>query len=79
VGLQAYESDEPHRHHTENGSPHARYAIVERGAAGWAAGLCSVPYDWDAMSRLAQRNGRPDWAYALATGRMPGARTTISA
>lgn len=71
VGLQAYEGTHPAYHQTHNGSPHARYAIAERTAAGWAAQLCAVPYDWAPMQRLAERNGRPDWAYALATGRMP--------
>jgi predicted phosphodiesterase len=71
VGLQAYEDDHVARHRTENGSPHARYALVERRAAGWNARLCSVPYDSRPMERLAARHGRPDWAHALATGRMP--------
>ncbi|HVE52471.1 MAG TPA: metallophosphoesterase family protein [Ramlibacter sp.] len=71
VGLQAYEDDHGPRHRTENGSPHARYALVERRPGGWSARLCSVAYDWGAMERLAAANGRPDWAHALATGRMP--------
>jgi predicted phosphodiesterase len=71
VGLQAYEDDHVARHRTENGSPHARYAIVEKRAAGWSARLCSVAYDWRAMADLAEHNGRPDWAHALASGRMP--------
>lgn len=79
VGLQAYEDGHPHYHQAANGTPHARYAIVERAPAGWSARLCAVPYDWDAMSRLAARNQRPDWAYALATGRMPPAAATIPA
>jgi predicted phosphodiesterase len=71
VGLQAYDDDRPRRHRSELGSPHARYAIVQRDTQGWSARLCSVPYDWHAMQRLALANGRPDWAHALATGRMP--------
>jgi hypothetical protein len=31
------------------------------------------------MSRLATRHQRPDWAYALATGRMPPRAATIPA
>jgi predicted phosphodiesterase len=77
VGLQAYEGRHPHVHHMENGSPDARYAIVERVGGRWHARLCSVPYDFGAMAALAQRNGRPDWAYALTTGRMPPAGPTI--
>jgi hypothetical protein len=29
----------------------------------------TVPYDWDAAARAAERNGRPDWAACLASGR----------
>lgn len=79
VGLQAYADDRPHRHQMENGFPDARYALVERHRSGWQVRQCSVPYDWMAMSRLAERNGRPDWAYALATGRMPPLETKIPA
>jgi putative phosphoesterase len=68
VGLQAYDDDHLHYHVMQNGSPDARYAIVERGAAGWSAALIAVPYDWQPMAALAARNGRPDWAHALATG-----------
>lgn len=71
VGLQAYEDGHGGRHRAENGSPHARYALVERRAAGWTTRQCGVPYDWQAMERLARDQGRPDWAYALSTGRMP--------
>jgi hypothetical protein len=30
--------------------------------------LIAVPYDWQPMAALAARNGRPDWAHAIATG-----------
>ena len=73
VGLQAFEWDQPHRHYAENGSPHARYAIVERAAAGWQVRFCAVAYDFEPQARLARERGRPDWAWALATGRMPAA------
>jgi predicted phosphodiesterase len=78
VGIQAYDDAHPHYHCTENGSPDARYANVERGAKGWLARLCSVPYDWQPQARLAAERGRPDWAYALATGRMPSPTVTIT-
>lgn len=74
VGLQAYDGDDPAPHRMETGAPEARYALVERRTAGWTARLCSVPYDWHAMERLARANGRPEWAHALATGRMPPAQ-----
>jgi hypothetical protein len=68
VGLQAYTADEPHPHQVENGSPHARYAVVERTAAGWQVSLRSVPYDHEAAARRADEQHRPDWARALRTG-----------
>lgn len=78
VGLQAYEDTLPHHHCTEVGAPLARYALVERRGDAWQASLRAVPYDWQAQSRLAAERGRPDWAYALATGRMPPDGATIS-
>jgi len=70
VGLQAYEGDLPYPHKVGNGSPHARYAVVERSAGGWAVEQYAVAYDWNAAAEVAQRHGRPEWAYALRTGRM---------
>ena len=78
VGLQAYEDTHPHPHRAENGSPHARYALVERAAAGWRIEHRAIAYDWDAVARIAAANGRPDWAYALTTGRMPPPVATMS-
>jgi putative phosphoesterase len=71
VGHPAYDDDAPHRHVIESGSPDARYAIVEYGQDGWMASLHSVPYDPRAMAQLAVRNDRPEWAFALLSGRMP--------
>ncbi|MNY61103.1 Calcineurin-like phosphoesterase superfamily domain protein [compost metagenome] len=71
VGLQAYDDDHPHPHNVETGSPDARYALVERHHGQWTCTLLTVPYDHAAMAALAAANGRPDWAHALATGRMP--------
>jgi predicted phosphodiesterase len=68
VGLQAYTGEEPHPHRVENGTPHARYAIVERTPAGWQVELRAVPYDHESAARRAQANERPDWATALRTG-----------
>jgi predicted phosphodiesterase len=78
VGLQAYEDEEPARHRVHNGTPHARYAVVERRASGWNARLCSVGYDWQGMQQLAANCGREDWAYALATGNLPADGSTIA-
>lgn len=70
VGLQAFDGDLPFPHRVENGTPHARYAIVERTHGGWAVEQYAVTYDWKAAAETAQRHGRPDWAIALRTGRM---------
>jgi len=71
VGLQAYDDDHPFFHKAENLTPHARYCIAERSAAGWTIAQHAVAYDWSAAARLADRNSRPEWAFALRTGRMP--------
>jgi hypothetical protein len=42
------------------GSPHARYATLTHGAAGWAVALHAIPYDWGAVAALARANGRAD-------------------
>ncbi len=68
VGIQAYFGHHPAPHTVEVGSPHARYAIVERSADGWLAELLAVPYDWEAAARLAERGSRPDWVRALRSG-----------
>lgn len=70
VGLQAYSDEHPFPHKAENGTPHARYAIVERTVRGWAVEQYAVGYDWEAAALVAERHGRPEWAYALRTGRM---------
>ena len=71
VGLQAYFGDYPELHPMETGSPDARYAILERGAAGWRTELVAVPYDAREVARLAAERGRPEWEHALRTGCVP--------
>lgn len=68
VGLQAYDDTHPHRHVIENGSPHARWALAERGRDGWRVEFHAVAYDEEAAARRADANARPDWADALRTG-----------
>ncbi|MBL8353213.1 MAG: metallophosphoesterase family protein [Burkholderiaceae bacterium] len=71
VGLQAFDDDHPHEHRAELGSPHARWALVERAAGGlWCVQHRATPYDWEAAARQAEINGRGDWADALRTGRV---------
>lgn len=74
VGLPAWEHDVPEPHCTESGSPHARYAIVERHAGDWAVEHHAVAYDWEAAAARALAAGRADRAHWLRTGRArPGA------
>jgi predicted phosphodiesterase len=70
VGCPAYIDDTPPRHVSEAGSPHARYAVVDDAAGTWTVELISIAYDWDKAAARAVANGRPEWAKALATGRV---------
>ncbi len=70
VGLPGYDDIHPHKHWIETGSPHARYALMEKTARGWSVQLRGVPYDFEPIAQLAERRQRPDWALPLRTGRM---------
>jgi putative phosphoesterase len=69
VGLPAYSDDSPVPHLMETGSPMARYAIGERKRGAWQVELIAIPYDFESAAEAAARNGRPDWAFRLRTGR----------
>ncbi len=69
VGLPAYRDDQPFPHVMETGSPHARYSIITRSAAGLAIENVAIAYDHETTAATAERNGRPDWALALRSGR----------
>ena len=69
VGLPSYTDDTGGFHRHENGSPHARYALIDVERDRIDAALVSVAYDWNAASAQAARNGRADWAAWLASGR----------
>jgi len=70
IGLPAYDDVEPEPHVMEAGSPHARYAILERQAENWRVELISVSYDHHKAAQQARNNGRVDWAIGLQTGFM---------
>jgi hypothetical protein len=77
VGLQAYEDivpedTGPHVYRVEGGDAYARYATIEKRGGAWHAQIHPVPYDFEPMARLAERNGRPEWAQALRTGTVTG-------
>jgi putative phosphoesterase len=69
VGLQAFnDSDHQFPHAIGTGSPHARYALLDRDRRGWRATFRAIDYDWGAAARLASEGNRADWAHALLTG-----------
>lgn len=70
VGLPAYRTDWPSPHRAETGTPHARYAVLQRHGHDWEAELVAVEYDFRAMARLAAARGCGDWSMALRTGRV---------
>jgi predicted phosphodiesterase len=70
VGCPAYIDNNGSGHVIETGSPHARYAVIERQAAGWSVEQIALPYDTLSAVKKAAANGRPDWEIALRTGFM---------
>jgi predicted phosphodiesterase len=68
VGLPAYSDTDPYPHRMESGSPHARWALLEQAHGVWRVEFHATPYDWSAAAAEAARNGRADWAQALAHG-----------
>jgi putative phosphoesterase len=69
VGLQAYLTDSPAPTHvSENGSPHARYALLDRQRSAWRVTFVAVEYDWVAASKDAASVGFDDWSARLASG-----------
>ena len=68
VGLPAYLDTDPEPYRVENGSPAARYAIARGSGSTWVIDLISVSYDFKSMARIARKNGRLDWEFALLTG-----------
>jgi putative phosphoesterase len=72
VGCPAYHDPSMPAHVSESGTPHARYAILTlRNGSPPHVEIIALPYDNEAAARRAAANDRPDWAYALRTGRMP--------
>jgi diadenosine tetraphosphatase ApaH/serine/threonine PP2A family protein phosphatase len=50
------------------GAAGSRHGVEDGGAAGWDVSFHRVRYDWASAAACAERNGRPEWAYALRTG-----------
>jgi predicted phosphodiesterase len=70
VGLPAYRDDRPFPHAMEAGSAHARYSIVTRLRSGLDVANIAVTYNWQNAAAAAKKNGRPDWAEYLGSGRV---------
>jgi predicted phosphodiesterase len=68
VGCPAYSDPNPPAHVSAVGSPHARYALLDKRSGRWIVELIAVEYDWRAASTRALENGRLEWAQGLATG-----------
>ncbi len=69
VGLPAYRDDLPFPHAMEAGSHHARYCVIQRFPSGFVVEHIAIAYDRHGAAAAADKNGRPDWAIALRTGR----------
>lgn len=71
VGLPAYDDRLPLPHRMQNGTPQARWALVERDVASscWQAQLRAVDYDHERAASQAMSQQRPDWAAWLRSGR----------
>lgn len=68
VGLQAYDDTKPVHHCMQTGSPHARYALLEKINDRWSINLINISYDYQSAAILAKQNNRPDWEHAIRTG-----------
>lgn len=72
VGLPAYEDASDGYFVVENGSPHARYAVIENTNEGWISEIVLIPYDHELAASQAHKNKRPDYEIGLRTGFMRG-------
>ncbi len=71
VGLPAYYDDDLSKPHVvETGSPHARYALLEKIERSWRVEMVVLEYDHHQAAEQARKNGRLDWEVALRTGFM---------
>jgi predicted phosphodiesterase len=77
VGLPAYYDDDFSKPHVvETGSPHARYAILEKIDRSLRVEIVALEYDFPRAAEQARKNGRLDWEVGLKTGFMGDLRIT---
>lgn len=68
VGCPGYDDDHPVPHVVQTGNPNASYAVIEQTGSGWQITLRNIPYDTARMVRMAENNGRADWARVVRSG-----------
>ncbi|MBP7678942.1 MAG: metallophosphoesterase family protein [Bacteroidales bacterium] len=68
VGLPAYDDDLPVYHRMQNYSPRANYSILNVNGESVSVERVALEYDFESAARLAERNGRNDWAHWIRTG-----------
>ncbi|MGI4021304.1 MAG: metallophosphoesterase family protein [Janthinobacterium lividum] len=71
VGLPAYLGNDKVRFSMESMTPHSKYALIYADKNSIKVEQVNCPYDWNAASETARKNGREDWAQGLLHGRMP--------
>ena len=71
VGMPDYHRKAPALPLAETGAHRACYAMAERSSFGWSVELRSIAYDHEAAAQQAEKNGRPDTAFGIRTGRVP--------
>jgi putative phosphoesterase len=70
VGLPAFGKQNVLSPVIENGSPFARYAVLEKNQDGWIVDLITIPYDYHVAAKQASRNGFDSWEFSLMYGYM---------
>ncbi|GAA5616150.1 MULTISPECIES: metallophosphoesterase family protein [Brucella] len=68
VGCPGYDDDHPVPHVVQTGNPNASYAVIEQTGSGRQITLRNIPYDTARMVRMAENNGRADWARVVRSG-----------
>lgn len=71
VGLPAYLGNGKYRFAMESMTPHAKYAIISVDGDDITVNQVNCPYDWDAASEAARKNGNENAANFLLHGRVP--------
>jgi putative phosphoesterase len=71
VGLPAYLGNGQYRFAMESMTPHAKYAIIKIDGDSITVNQINCPYDWNAASEAARKNGNENVAKFLLYGRMP--------